>query len=131
MECDKTTEEIDNEVNRIKKGNDSEDRFRLNNKTIMIVDEEPNFVPIMQTYAFEECIDIIHVRNSRQGVIALNDNPSVKLVLVSTKNPETNIQGYVSINPSANLINKINEQTEVLQKPFSKEQFRAFIEQKL
>lgn len=100
-------------------------------KTIMIVDEEPDLATIMQTYASEECIDVIHVRNSRQGVIALNDNPNVNLVLVSTKNPETNIQEYVSIKPSANLITHTNEQTDVLQKPFSKEQFKTFIEQKV
>jgi len=100
-------------------------------KTIMLVEEDTDLASVIQTYALEADIDVIHAKDSRQGVTMLNDNPNVNLVLVRTKNPETNTPAYISIKPSANLKTPSSEDKDFLQKPFSKDQWKAFIEQQL
>ena len=100
-------------------------------KTIMIVDEDSEYLTNMQIYAAEENIDIIHAKNSRHGLATLNENPNVQLVLVNTICPETNTPAYFPIKPSANLKTEADKATDFLQKPFSKEQFKTFVEQKI
>ena len=100
-------------------------------KTIMIVDEEPELITQLQSFASEENIMVIHAKNQRQAVTTLNDKPDVSLILVRTTHPKTNNPACFSIKPSATFRINTEEPTKYLQTPFTTDQLTAFIKEKL
>jgi len=100
-------------------------------KTIMIVDNDSDVFTHMKLFALEKNIEIIQAKNSRHGVTTLDANPDVKLILIHTKCPETNQPAYFSLKPGANLKTTSDDPADFLKKPFSKEEFKTFIEQKM
>jgi two-component SAPR family response regulator len=100
-------------------------------KTVMIIDKELNVVEKIKTILKENNTNVINVESSRQAIEELNKENNVNLILINTNLTDKNTNSYLSMKPDSNLSTTIDDANNLLQKPFTDEQFKRFLRDKL
>lgn len=101
-------------------------------KTIMIVDEEIDFLKQVKTLLEKEDVEVVTARNSREALEQLkgDNEETFDLILVNTRMPGSMLTtALFSMRP---LLKKLPGGIEnFLQKPFTKEELVAFVKDKI
>ena len=100
-------------------------------KSIMIINEEKTTLDELQSFLNQEEIEIIDASNSRIGINKLNEIENIDLILVNSKNPNSDEEALFSLSPHSNLSIDSIDENNFLKKPFTKEQFKFFIDNKI
>jgi len=101
-------------------------------KTIMIVDEETDFLNQVKTVLEKEDVEVVTARNSREALERLKgeNEETFDLILVNTRMPGSKLTNALfSVRPA---LKKLPAGIEnFLQKPFTKEELIEFVKEKI
>lgn len=97
-------------------------------KSVMIINEEPKTIHELKSFIDEEEVEIIDASNSRIGLHRLNKEDNIHLILVKTHYPESVDEAFFSFAPKSNLSIDATDEKQFLKKPFTKDQFKSFID---
>jgi DNA-binding NtrC family response regulator len=101
-------------------------------KTIMIVDEEADFLTQVKTLLEKEDVEVVTARNSREALEHLkgDNEETFDLILVNTRMPGSTLTNALfSMRPA---LKKLPGGIEnFLQKPFTKEELVEFVKEKI
>jgi response regulator RpfG family c-di-GMP phosphodiesterase len=101
-------------------------------KTIMIVDEEVDFLKQVKTLLEKEDVEVVTARNSREALEHLkgDNEETFDLILVNTRMPGSTLTNALfSMRPS---LKKLPGGIEnFLQKPFTREELVEFVKEKI
>ena len=101
-------------------------------KTIMIVDDEIDFLNQVKNQLNQEKVEVITARNSREALEQLKEEneETFDLILVNTRMPGSKVTtALFSMKPSQKKISGGIQ--DFLQKPFTKEELVAFVKEKI
>jgi DNA-binding response OmpR family regulator len=101
-------------------------------KTIMIVDEEPDMLKQLKGFLQTEGVTVVTASNSRQalGNLKEENEETFDLILVNTKMPGSKkTTALFSMKPQ--MKKQSGGVEDFLQKPFTKDQFLAFVKEKM
>jgi response regulator RpfG family c-di-GMP phosphodiesterase len=101
-------------------------------KTIMIVDEEDDFLKQVKTVLEKEDVEVVTARNSREALEQLKEDneETFDLILVNTRMPGSQLTNALfSMRPA---LKKLPGGIEnFLQKPFTREELVEFVKEKI
>jgi len=102
-------------------------------KSIMIVDDEKNILNEVKNILEEENFNVVTAENSRKAfeLIDTCKEDDFGLILIDSLIPDTNIPALFSMKPSNKKNIDTTKKEDFLQKPFTKEQLRDFVKNKL
>ena len=102
-------------------------------KNIMIVDDESNTLDWIKSCLNENEFGIITVNNSRQAIELMEGDKEddFGLILINTLMPNTKTPALFSMKPKSKKDIDTSNESDFLQKPFTKEQFLNFIKEKI
>lgn len=92
----------------------------------MIIDDEISAIEKIKNILKDQDTNIINVTNSRQAIDKLNKEIKIDLILLNTKLNDENTRSYISMKPNSDLSTLIDDECNILQKPFTDEEFKKF-----